>query len=182
MDQAPRGAREEGSHGQVTRGTAASRSGRPRGTAPSRSGRPRGTAPSRSGRPGGEAMRRFRILAIAVLLGAAGSTLTAHHSAAQFDFGKSVAINPHMRLVLRATDARGTRDVEFEGHSTNNMYRAGYRDRMIKVGDKIAVYAAPLRSGADGGYVTAATTASGQRFGPRSAAEATAEREKAEGK
>ena len=94
-------------------------------------------------------MKRFTILAIAVMLGAAGSTLTAHHSAAQFDFGKSVAvngvvvkflaINPHMRLVLRVTDAKGTRDIEFEGHSTNNMYRAGYRDKMIKVGDKITV-------------------------------------------
>ena len=137
-------------------------------------------------------MRRFRILAIVVLLGAAGATLTAHHSAAQFDFSKSVAItgvvvkfiaiNPHMQLVLRVTDAKGTRDVDFEGHSTNNMYRAGYRDKMIKVGDKITVYAAPLRAGGDGGYVTAALTASGQRFGPRSSAEAAAEREKAEGK
>jgi hypothetical protein len=137
-------------------------------------------------------MRRFRILVIAVLLGAAGSTLAAHHSAAQFDFSKSVAItgvvmkfiaiNPHMQLVLRVTDAKGTRDVEFEGHSTNNMYRAGYRDKMIKVGDRITVYAAPLRSGADGGYVTAATTANGQRFGPRSSAEAAAEQQKAEGK
>jgi len=137
-------------------------------------------------------MRRFGILAIAAVLGAASSTLTAHHSAAQFDFTKAVAItgvvvkfiaiNPHMQLVLRVTDAKGTREVEFEGHSTNNMYRAGYRDKMIKVGDRITVYAAPLRSGADGGYVTAATTASGQRFGPRSSAEAAAEREKAEGK
>jgi hypothetical protein len=137
-------------------------------------------------------MRRLRILGIAVLLGAAGSTLAAHHSAAQFDFSKSVAItgvvmkfiaiNPHMQLVLRVTDAKGSRDVEFEGHSTNNMYRAGYRDKMIKVGDRITVYAAPLRSGADGGYVTAATTASGQRFGPRSSAEAAAEQQKAEGK
>ena len=137
-------------------------------------------------------MRRFTILAIAVLLSAAGSTLTAHHSAAQFDFAKSVSIrgvvvkfipiNPHMQLVLRVTDAKGTREIEFEGHSTNNMFRAGYRDKMIKVGDTITVYAAPLRSGADGGYVTAATTASGQRFGPRSSAEAAAEREKAEGK
>ena len=137
-------------------------------------------------------MRRFRIFAIAVLLGAAGSTLTAHHSAAQFDFARSVAItgvvvkfiaiNPHMQLVLKVTDAKGTRDIEFEGHSTNNMYRAGYRDRMIKIGDRITVYAAPLRSGADGGYVTAATTASGQRFGPRSSAEAAAEQQKAEGK
>ena len=137
-------------------------------------------------------MKRFTILAIAVMLGAAGSTLTAHHSAAQFDFGKSVAvngvvvkflaINPHMQLVLRVTDAKGTRDIEFEGHSTNNMFRAGYRDKMIKVGDKITVLTAPLRSGADGGYVTAATTASGQRFGARSSAEVAAERAKAEGK
>ena len=95
---------------------------------------------------------------------------------------KFIAINPHMQLVLRVSDAKGTRDIEFEGHSTNNMYRAGYRDSMIKLGDRITVYAAPLRSGADGGYVTAATTASGQRFGPRSSAEAAAERAKAEGK
>ena len=137
-------------------------------------------------------MKRFTILVIAAMLGAAGSTLTAHHSAAQFDFARSVAIsgvvvkfiaiNPHMQLVLRVTDAKGTREIEFEGHSTNNMFRAGYRDRMVKVGDTITVYAAPLRSGADGGYVTAATTASGQRFGPRSSAEAATEREKAEGK
>ena len=137
-------------------------------------------------------MRRFRTLAVAVVLAAAGTTLAAHHSAAQFDFSKSVAItgvvvkfiaiNPHMQLVLRVTDAKGSREIEFEGHSTNNMYRAGYRDRMIKVGDKITVYAAPLRSGGDGGYVTAATTASGQRFGPRSSAEAAAEQQKAEGK
>jgi hypothetical protein len=87
-------------------------------------------------------MKRFTILAIAVMLGAAGSTLTAHHSAAQFDFARSVAIsgvvvkfipiNPHMVLVLRVTDAKGTREIEFEGHSTNNMFRAGYRDRMIE--------------------------------------------------
>src|ERR671912_2835120 len=108
-------------------------------------------------------MKRFTILAIAVMIGAAGNTLTAHHSAAQFDFGKSVsirgvvvkfiAINPHMQLVLRVTDAKGTRDIEFEGHSTNNMYRAGYRDRMIKVGDTITIYIAPLKDGSDGGYV-----------------------------
>ena len=76
----------------------------------------------------------------------------------QFDFANSkaitgvvkkfIAINPHMQLVLRVTDAKGKRDIEFEGHSTNNMYRAGYRDNMIKVGDKITVYIAPLRTAA----------------------------------
>ena len=58
---------------------------------------------------------------------------SAHHSAVQYDFGKTAtitgvvvkfqAINPHMRLTLRVTDDKGTREVELEGHSTNNMYR-----------------------------------------------------------
>ena len=132
-----------------------------------------------------------RALTIVLLLGF-GASVAAHHSAAQFDFTKSVsitgvvkkfqAINPHMRLVITVSDAKGTRDISFEGHSTNNMYRAGYRDGMIKVGDKITVYVAPLRDGADGGYVTAASTADGRRFGPRSRAEQEAERAKAEGK
>jgi hypothetical protein len=115
--------------------------------------------------------------------------LGAHHSAAQFDFGKTVqvtgvvkkfqAINPHMRLVLEVTDGKGTREIEFEGHSTNNMYRSGYRNNMIKLGDKITVTIAPLRNGGDGGYVTAAVTASGQAFGM--GAQGAAERAKAEG-
>jgi hypothetical protein len=119
-----------------------------------------------------------------------GSPATAHHSAVQFDFTKTVAItgtvkkfeaiNPHMRLVLHVKDAKGERDIEFEGHSTNNMYRAGYRDKMIKFGDTITVNVAPLKSGAEGGYVTAAVTASGQRFGAQSRAQAATERERAE--
>ena len=89
-----------------------------------------------------------------------GATATAHHSAVQFDFTRTVAItgtvkkfeaiNPHMRLVLHVKDAKGERDIEFEGHSTNNMYRAGYRDKMIKFGDTITVNVAPLKTGAEG--------------------------------
>ena len=138
-------------------------------------------------------MRQAVLAVLVALCGALVSVpASAHHSAIQFDFGKSVpikgvvikfeAINPHMRLILRVTDAKGTRDIEFEGHSTNNMYRAGYRDNMIKVGDTITVYIAPLKDGSDGGYVTAALTASGTRFGARSRAELEQERLKAEGK
>ena len=115
-----------------------------------------------------------RVLAMVVGLGF-GAVVSAHHSAAQFDFSKSVqvtgivkkfqAINPHMRLVLAVTDAKGTRDIDFEGHSTNNMYRGCYRDKMINVGDKITVTIAPLRDGGDGGYVTGAVTAKGEKFG-----------------
>ena len=132
------------------------------------------------------------VVAAAALLVVWSTGAGAHHSAQQFDFGKSAQvtgivkkfqpINPHMRLVLSVTDAKGTREVSFEGHSTNNMYRAGYRDGMIKVGDKITVFVAPLRDGTEGGYVTAASTADGRRFGPQSRAEQEAEREKAEGR
>jgi hypothetical protein len=138
-------------------------------------------------------MKRFGILPAAVALVAmTGVTLAAHHSAVQFDFTKAVpitgvvkkfeAINPHMRLILHVSDAKGERDIEFEGHSTNNMYRSGYRDKMIQIGDRITVNVAPLRDGSEGGYVTSAITAKGVRFGALSAAERERERGRAEGK
>ncbi len=117
------------------------------------------------------------VIAAALLAAAAlaAAPALAHHSAVQFDFTKSVpmkgtvkkfdAINPHMRLVLAVNDAKGARDIEFEGHSTNNMYRAGYRKGMVKVGDAITVNIAPLKSGADGGFVVSATTTDGKFFG-----------------
>jgi opacity protein-like surface antigen len=135
-------------------------------------------------------MKQFAL--IAALAALCGASVAAHHSAVQFDFTRSEtmtgvvkkfrAINPHMQLVLHVKDAKGERDIVFEGHSTNNMYRAGYRDNMINVGDTITVYIAPLRDGSEGGYVTAAVTASGVRFGARSRAELARERERAEGR
>ena len=134
----------------------------------------------------------WSLLCAAALVAALATTADAHHSAVQYDFGKAAkitgvvvkfqAINPHMRLTLRVTDEKGTRDLELEGHSTNNMYRAGYRNGMIKVGDTITVDVAPLRDGREGGYVIAAITASGTRFGVQSAADRARERERAEGK
>ena len=134
----------------------------------------------------------WSVVSALALVVALGSTAGAHHSAVQYDFTKSAAItgvvvkfqaiNPHMRLTLRVTDDKGTRDLELEGHSTNNMYRAGYRDGLIKVGDKITVNVAPLRDGSEGGYVISAITASGKRFGAQSQAERARERDKAEAK
>jgi hypothetical protein len=115
------------------------------------------------------------VLATAAL---AAAPALAHHSAVQFDFTKSVAtkgtvkkfdaINPHMRVVLAVIDAKGPHDIEFEGHSTNNMYRYGYRKGMVKPGDVITVNAAPLKNGMDGGYVVSAITADGKFFGAKS--------------
>lgn len=111
-------------------------------------------------------------LIFAVLVAAAG----AHHSAAQFDFRNTVLVsgkvvsarfaNPHMRLVLEVTDEkRGTRNIEFEGHSRNNMRRQGLMPDMFGVGDTITIRIAPMRDGSDGGYVTAVRTASGEEVG-----------------
>ena len=110
----------------------------------------------------------------ALLMGAAGSA-SAHHSAAQFDFQNPVNqtgvvkearfSNPHARIILTVTDDKGTRDIEYEGHSRNNMYRQGFLPDMMKVGDKITIRIAPMRSGEDGGYVTAVRAPDGTEIG-----------------
>lgn len=120
-------------------------------------------------------------LAVFAIGMAAAPFASAHHSAAMFDFGNTTRvagvvkqfelINPHMRLTLTVTDAKGTRDIRFEGHSLNNMYRAGYRKDMVKIGDTLTVVIAPKRDGSDGGYVTAGILADGTRFGGQSSAE-----------
>jgi hypothetical protein len=138
---------------------------------------------------------QMKLITGAALAALLVAPLSAHHSAIQFDFTKQVsykgvvrefaAINPHMRLVINLKDAKGERTIRFEGHSTNNMYRNGYRKGMVKVGDTITVNAAPLRDGTDGGYVISAELADGKFFGARStrAAEAAARtRAEAEGK
>ena len=93
---------------------------------------------------------------------------TAHHSAAQFDFGQRVTVegtikrwsvrNPHTIAIVELTDEeRGTRDVEFEGHSASHFYRAGYTRDMAKVGDQISILIAPRGDGEDGGFIQAFT-------------------------
>jgi hypothetical protein len=121
-------------------------------------------------------MTMSRILPLSVLgLLALALPAVAHHSAVQFDFTRNVkytgvvkefaAINPHMRLLIDVKDDKGIHTVRFEGHSTNNMYRNGYRKGMVKVGDTVTVSAAPLRSGEMGGYVIGVTMADGTFFG-----------------
>ena len=109
---------------------------------------------------------------LAIALGAAALTLCAtvagaHHSAAQFDFSQRVTIqgvvkefnvtNPHTAAFVDVTDAKGTRTVEFEGHSASHFYRAGYTRDMVKAGDKIAILIAPRHDGRDGGFIQAFT-------------------------
>jgi hypothetical protein len=99
----------------------------------------------------------------------------AHHSAIRFDLTirdnevsgivkEFKAANPHTKIVLEVTDAKGTRDIEYEGHSRNNYYRNGWREGLVNVGDKITLIAAPTRDGSDGGYALGVIAADGTRF------------------
>src|SRR5438552_7944016 len=120
-------------------------------------------------------MRSASIVLATVLIISIGLPATAHHSAAAQDFSKRVEmngvvkswriVNPHGKLVVEVTDAKGTRALELETHSRNNVYRAGYRDGMVKAGDKIKVFIAPNRDGTDGGYLVAFETADGVKVG-----------------
>jgi hypothetical protein len=127
-------------------------------------------------------MNVMRSLVPTVLTMVLASAANAHHSAAQFDFQKPVNVtgivkvarfaNPHAKLILEVTDdSRVKREIEFEGHSRNNMYRQGLRPEMMAVGDKITIRIAPMRDGSDGGYVTAFITADGEAIGNISAAD-----------
>jgi len=127
-------------------------------------------------------MNLMRSLIPIVMTVVVASKAHAHHSAAQFDFQKPVNVtgivkvarfsNPHAKLILEITDdSRGKRDIEFEGHSRNNMYRQGLRPEMMAVGDEITIRIAPMRDGSDGGYVTAFITVDGKAIGNISAAD-----------
>ena len=120
-------------------------------------------------------MRTVSITFAILLMISIGIPATAHHSAAAQDFTKRVELNgvvkswqimnPHGRLVVQVADAKGTRAIALETHSRNNVYRAGYRDGMVKAGDKIKVFVAPNRDGSDGGYLVAFETAAGVKVG-----------------
>lgn len=100
----------------------------------------------------------------------------AHHSAAQFDFGQRVPVagtvklievrNPHIKLILDVSDDAGqSREIEYEGHSRNNVFRRGWRPNSVGVGDEITIEIAPLRDGSDdGGYITGFRLADGTEF------------------
>jgi hypothetical protein len=109
-----------------------------------------------------------------VAIASFSTAASAHHSAAQFDFAQTVRIegvvkemrvaNPHIALFLEVTDGKGTRVIEYEGHSRNNVYRRGWRPDMVHTGDKIGIDIAPMRTGEDGGYVKTFVLKDGTEF------------------
>ena len=103
------------------------------------------------------------IAVLAAGLFALPATTWSHHSAVQYDFQNPVRLegvvqrfrvaNPHTHLELEVSDESGTREIVFEGHSRNNVYRSGWREGMVEVGDTVTIEFAPLRTGEDGGYI-----------------------------
>jgi len=119
--------------------------------------------------------RLSQALPAITLLLATSSIALAHHSAALYDFTKSVPMtgivklmiveNPHTKLILTVTDDKGaSRDITYEGHSRNNVYRRGWRPNMVKEGDRITINFAPLKAGGDGGYIQSFTLQDGRKF------------------
>lgn len=114
-----------------------------------------------------EVLKRFAAAPAAAALVLWAGAAAAHHSAAQFDFGQRVTIegvikefnvtNPHTSAIVEVTDEKGTRDVEYEGHSASHFYRAGYTRGMAEAGDEIAILIAPRGDGEDGGFIQAFT-------------------------
>ena len=122
-----------------------------------------------------EKMKRRIVLVLGASLFAASAPALAHHSAAQFDLTNHdayftgvvkefKAINPHAVVTIEVTDAKGTREITFEGRSMSNMYRNGWRPGKINVGDTVTVNAAPRKDGADGGFVFSIETKDGGKY------------------
>lgn len=109
---------------------------------------------------------------LAVALCLTATAAVAHHSGAMFDETKLVKFegtvktwqwsNPHSFLYLQITDAKGVEQTfQFETGSPNTMFRNGWRKDTFKPGDKVGIYAYPLKEGV-GGMMVTARTASGE--------------------
>lgn len=114
------------------------------------------------------------VLALAALTGSAW----AHHSAAMFDFSKTVTVqgtvkefqytNPHSWLQVVVLDADG-KSVEwgFETEGPSTLLRAGIKAKTFQPGDKVTVVANPMRDGRPAGSWISATKADGTVYNLR---------------
>ncbi len=86
----------------------------------------------------------FSLIVLASAASMFSGLAQAHHSAAPFDFAKTITIegtvksfevmNPHTHALVTLADAQGTRDIDFEGHSASNFYPRGIRQRRSATG------------------------------------------------
>jgi len=116
-------------------------------------------------------MRIFRTALTCCLL-LITNLVFAHHSNTPYDMSKSLHAtgvvkqasfkNPHSTLTLVITDAAGSKEVSFEGHSLATLRHYGLTPSMVKPGDTITISYAPRRDRDEGGIFLSVTTASGE--------------------
>jgi hypothetical protein len=110
----------------------------------------------------------------------------AHHSAAMFDFSKTVTLqgtvkefqytNPHSWLQVLVVGPDGkTVEWGFEAEGPSTLLRAGIKAKTFRPGDKVTVVANPLRDGRPAGAWISVTAANGAVYylrpgGPRKGA------------
>ena len=109
-----------------------------------------------------------KILAAVAIALTGTSSAYAHHSAAMFDFTKTVMLdgvvrefqwtNPHSWVQIVVKDASG-KEVEWaiESGAPNGMARQGWKRTSLKPGDKAQIAIHPLRDGSAGGFLVTAS-------------------------
>ncbi len=111
---------------------------------------------------------------LALTLSLAGSA-GAHHSFAMYDNDHQVKMlgtvsdfkwqNPHVYIELEAMDAAGAaKHWTIECANPGILNRVGWKFNMIKVGDKLTVIVAPLRTGESGALLKQVTLPDGRKF------------------
>ena len=119
------------------------------------------------------AMRSMLVL----LLMAAATPLSAHHSFAAFDRAREVTLtgvvkevqwnNPHAWIQILVTDAKGKQtEWGFECGSPNMMSRTGWTRTTLKTGDKVTVVGNPLKDGRPNASLVRITLPDGRVLGP----------------
>jgi hypothetical protein len=121
-------------------------------------------------------LKLLRAAAVAVLLAGAGAApALAHHSFAMFDNDHQVKLegtvthfqwtNPHVYVELETLDASGaTKRWTIECANPGILDRVGWKFNMIKVGDKLKMIVAPLRTGEAGGLLKEVVLPDGRVF------------------
>jgi hypothetical protein len=125
-------------------------------------------------RLGRRGMRTVLVGAVAAGLAIlAAQTAHAHHSFAMFDSDHQIKItgtvtrfdwqNPH--IYIFATGGEAGKDAKawtIEGASPGILNRIGWKFNIVKVGDKVTMIIAPLRSGDPGGLLKEITLPDGR--------------------
>ncbi len=99
----------------------------------------------------------------------------AHHSFAMFDNDHQIKLNgtvaeftwqnPHVYIDLQTGDPKGEiKHWTIECANPGILNRTGWKFNMIKVGDKLTVIVAPLRTGEPGALLKEVTLADGRTF------------------